>query len=147
VQRWAAAYELRDATVLFPAGSLARSTLEDELAMRGARVQRVEAYRTRPTPPERAAVLADLAGGVDAVTLASPSAVGALVDCLGPDWPRALDGCELVAIGPSTRAAVVEAGLPAARVTLAERSSVEGVVQATARALSMRRAPAGGMQR
>ena len=79
----AATFPLAGARVLFPAASGAAPTVEKEFTALGARVTRVEAYRTVVTPPPAAAVRADLAAGVDAVTFASPSAVEAIDRALG----------------------------------------------------------------
>lgn len=74
----AATFPLAGARVLFPAASGAAATLEEEFTALGARVTRVEAYRTVVTPPPVERVRADLVAGVDAVTFASPSAVEAV---------------------------------------------------------------------
>ncbi len=79
----AATVPLAGARVLFPAASGAAPTVEEEFTAVGARVTRVEAYRTVVTPPPAAVVRADLAAGVDAVTFASPAAVEALDRALG----------------------------------------------------------------
>lgn len=81
--RVAAPGPLAGARVLFPAASGAASTVEEEFAALGARVTRVEAYRTVVTPPPADRVRADLAAKVDAVTFASPSAVEAVDRALG----------------------------------------------------------------
>ena len=79
----AATFPVAGARVLFPAASGAAATLEEEFTALGARVTRVEAYRTVVTPPPAEGVRADLAAGVDAVTFASPSAVEAVGRALG----------------------------------------------------------------
>ena len=97
-----ATFPLAGARVLFPAASGAAPTVEEEFTAVGARVTRVEAYRTVLTPPPAAAVCADLAAGVDAVTFASPAAVEAVDRALGgaaddappSDAARALAGEE-----------------------------------------------------
>ncbi|MCG6957862.1 MAG: uroporphyrinogen-III synthase, partial [Gemmatimonadetes bacterium] len=93
---------VRGRRILFPAGSLARSTLEDALRAKGAEVERVEAYRTRMVPPDALRVRADLASGVDVVTFASPSAVQALAEALQGDLPAALGAARVAAIGRTT---------------------------------------------
>ncbi len=80
--RVAATCPLAGARVLFPAASGAAPTVEEEFTALGARVTRVEAYRTVVTPPPAGRVRADLAAGVDAVTFASPSAVEAVAAAL-----------------------------------------------------------------
>lgn len=122
------AAELDGARVLFPASSLARSTLEDALATRGARVQRVEAYRVRAVPPDATRVWADLASGVDVVTFASPSAVYSLAEALGGDLAGGLAGTEVAAIGATTARALEELGVR--EIELAARASMDGLVDA-----------------
>jgi uroporphyrinogen-III synthase len=123
-------YDLRGAHVLFPAGSLAGRTLQETLAQLGARVERVEAYRTVLAPPDASRVRADLAAGVDAIAFASPSAVASLLEALGEGWGRMLAGVAVAAIGPSTERALVEAGLEAGRIVTAGRPGLEGLVEA-----------------
>jgi uroporphyrinogen-III synthase len=135
VRGWSAEYDLDGTRVLFPAGSLARSTLETLLEEVGARVERVEAYRTSIVPPDSGRVRADLADGVDVVTFASPSAVQSLSEALGGDWPEALDHCVIVAIGPTTREALVSTGVGADRIHTADPSGVPGLVKAAISAL------------
>ncbi len=134
VRGWAGAHELAGARVLFPAGSLAEATLEQALGERGAIVERVEAYRTRLSPPDADQVRADLERGVDVVTFASPSGVRALAACLDASWPAALDGCGLAAIGPTTRDALIETGVPRVLVTTASAPGLDGLVRAAAEA-------------
>ena len=134
VRGWAGAHELAGARVLFPAGSLAEATLQQALGERHAIVERVEAYRTRLTPPDAHQVRADLERGVDVVTFASPSGVRALAACLEASWPAALDGCGLAAIGPTTRAALIETGVPRELVTTASAPGLDGLVRAAVEA-------------
>ena len=85
----AATFPVAGARVLFPAASGAAPTLEEEFTALGARVTRVEAYRTVVTPPPAERVRADLGAGVDAVTFASPSAVEAVDRALGGEMASA----------------------------------------------------------
>lgn len=85
----AATFPVAGARVLFPAASGAAPTLEEEFTALGARVTRVEAYRTVVTPPPAERVRADLAAGLDAVTFASPSAVEAVDRALGGEMASA----------------------------------------------------------
>ena len=124
------AFDLGGTRVLFPAASLAGSALEDELAISGAKVVRVEAYRTVMSPPDAARVRRDLAAGVDVVAFASPSAVASLKEALGEAWPHALSGVGVASIGPSTARALVEGGLDAGRIATADPPSLEGLVEA-----------------
>ena len=126
---------LEGARVLFPAASRARDALAVALEAAGAFVTRVEAYRTVLRPPDGAQVGADLEAGVDAVAFASPSAVEALAPALRQialdRWRRTV----LVAIGPTTAAAVGEQpGWP--RPIVADDTSFEGMVRALASAFA-----------
>ncbi|MDT8341741.1 MAG: uroporphyrinogen-III synthase, partial [Longimicrobiales bacterium] len=118
---------LTGARVLFLAGSLARTVLERGLAERGARVDRVEAYRTEVIPPDPERVRADLRRGVDAVLFASPSAVRGVDAALGGGLAGALDGVCVVAIGPTTAAELRRTGL---HPRVAQEPSWQGLVAA-----------------
>ena len=124
----AATFPLAGSRVLFPAASGAAPTVEDEFAALGARVTRVEAYRTVVTPPPAARVRADLAAGVDAVAFASPSAVEAVDRALGGEMARLLAGVAVVCIGPTTGAALVRRRIGDVRV--ADTATLEGMVEA-----------------
>lgn len=141
VRTWTTAHSLAGARVLFPASSLARPVLEEALRAAGADVTRVEAYRTRIDPPDSSRVLIDLGRGVDVVTFASPSAVTSLREALGDAWPDALLGSGIAAIGPTTRDALVDAGLSADRVHVPDEPGLEGLMRATVSALGDRRLP------
>ncbi len=111
VEAIAARASLHGARVLFPAGSLARPVVEQELKALGARVDRVEAYRTRQTPPDAHKVRMDLRRGVDVVTFASPSAVHALAESLDGDLARALQGVGVAAVGRTTAESLGDLGV------------------------------------
>jgi uroporphyrinogen-III synthase len=119
---------VRGRRILFPAGSLARSTLEDALRVKGAEVDRVEAYRTLMVPPDAARVRADLGSGVDVVTFASPSAVQALSEALGADLPAALGAARVAAIGRTTADALRERGVRNVEIGVA--AGLDGLVDA-----------------
>lgn len=125
---------LRGTPVLFFAGSKARPDLERELVAEGAVVHKVEVYRTEVTPPDGDAVRADLEQGVAAVLFASPSAVRGLSVALEGGLAAALLGSAVVAIGATTAAALLEAGL--GRVTVADTPSVPALVEACVKALN-----------
>lgn len=114
--------------VLFPAASEAREDLEEALADLGAHVERVTAYRTQVSPPDKERVREDLERGVDAVVFASPSAARSLSIALHDDLERALADVFVVAIGPTTEAALKEFNLP--NVVVAGETSMEGLVEA-----------------
>ena len=124
--RVAATRPLAGARVLFPAASGAATTVEDEFTSLGARVTRVEAYRTVVTPPPAGRVRADLAAGVDAVTFASPAAVEAIDRALGGGMARALAGVVVVCIGPTTGAALARRGVESVQV--APTATLAGMV-------------------
>jgi uroporphyrinogen III methyltransferase/synthase len=97
--------------ILLPRAEITRDVLAIELRRRGAIVDEVAAYRTRPARPDAAAV-AELRRGVDVVTFTSSSTVRSymgLLHRLGlpPFNPRPLTVC----IGPITAATAREAGL------------------------------------
>jgi uroporphyrinogen-III synthase len=117
--------------VLVPRAAEGRPELTEGLVAAGAEVVAPEAYRTVAAPPASLTPLADLlaAGAVDALTFASPSAVRSLVAALGA---RAglLGRTLLGAIGPTTAAALREAGLEPAVVPAAH--TAEGLAEALA---------------
>lgn len=133
VEAMAASATLEGSRVLFPAGSLARVVVEEELGALGARVDRVEAYRTRQTPPDANGVRADLRRGVDVVTFASPSAVHSLAEALDGDLRGALQGVPVAAIGRTTADALVELGI--ADVETSTGGGMAGLVEACVSAL------------
>jgi uroporphyrinogen-III synthase/uroporphyrinogen III methyltransferase/synthase len=103
--------------VLLPRPTEGRLELLEGLGVAGAEVTAVEAYRTEAAPPERIVQLRAwlAAGEVDAVAFASPSAVRAILRALG-DEASLLSRVLLAAIGPTTAAALREAGLAPAAV-------------------------------
>jgi len=112
---------------LLPASDKARDVLADGLTARGARVDRVVAYRT-VTPPDAGAALAEaLAQGLDAVTFASPSAVDNFVELA----PTLGGGVRAAVIGPVTEARARAVGLQI--LATAEPSTAEGLASALAR--------------
>ena len=127
---------LEGSDVLFLAGSLARTTVEEGVTALGARVHRVEAYRTEVAPPDGATVRADLRRGVAAVLFASPSAVRGLKEALGGDLRGGLGSATAVAIGETTAQALRLAGV--AKVTVADTPSMDGLVSACVKALDER---------
>jgi uroporphyrinogen-III synthase/uroporphyrinogen III methyltransferase/synthase len=110
----ALASRVRERAVLVPRPAEGRPELVEGLTRAGARVVAVEAYRTVPAPPAEIRPLGEwiAAGAVDAVAFAAPSAVRAVVAGLGDRAPL-LGRVVLAAIGPTTAAALREAGLEA----------------------------------
>lgn len=105
---------------LLPRGDVAREVLPDGLEARGARVDRVVAYRNLAPPPGPLA--AALEQGLDAITFASGSAVQRLAQALGPRFVELLSDVVVASIGPVTSRACRDLGLdvqvepPTARV-------------------------------
>jgi uroporphyrinogen-III synthase len=91
---------------LLPISDRAGDRLAGPLRGEGGRVTVVIAYRTRPAPG-LASRLERLAGEVDLVCLASPSAVQALA----AGWPASVRGLPVAVIGDETGAAARGAGM------------------------------------
>lgn len=124
-------HELAGRRILLPVSDRAADTVERGLARRQARVDRIVAYRTTPSgSPER--LLGELRAGVDALAFASPSAVEAFQAAVGEVGREV----PVVAIGPTTAGAARSAGLNLA--AMAEPSTVDGMLQALARAVARR---------
>ncbi len=119
--------------VLCARADVAPEGLEDALARKGWTPTRVDAYRTRmprSLPAEARAALRD--GRVDAVTFTSASTVQGFVRALG-----AVKGApKVVCIGPVTAREARAHGLTVHAV--ANPHTVEGLVEATERALARR---------
>jgi uroporphyrinogen-III synthase len=100
--------------VLFPRAEQARAIVPEGLRRLGAEVDDVVAYRAVRSMADGAAVLERLRHReIEIVTLASPSAVRALVALCGGDAEAAaaLAGATVAVLGPSTRAAALHHGL------------------------------------
>ncbi len=120
------AYDLRGARILIPRAEEARDVLPQGLRVQGAEVEVVAAYRTGIAWEQAPRLLEALQGGVDAVTLTSPSAVRALWHFLaGRGLP---EGVRVVCIGPVTAEAARRLGVRVDAV--AEVYTSEGMVQA-----------------
>jgi uroporphyrinogen-III synthase len=99
----------RGRRVLLPAVAEGHPLLATQLRAAGAAVEEVVAYRMVPRP--QADILSDWsAAGPDAVVVASPSVAHGLVRALGADGLAAL--AAIVAIGPTTSAALAAEGVP-----------------------------------
>jgi uroporphyrinogen-III synthase len=134
----AMAPHMRGRRVLVPRAAEGRPELVDGLVEAGADVTAVACYQTVPASALAVAPLGEaiLDGAVDAVSFASPSAVRSIVAGLGAR-AALLDRCALAAIGPTTAAALQEAGL---RVTVVPASSTAAdLADAIARYLGPRR--------
>jgi len=133
----AMAPHVRGRRVLVPRAAEGRPELVDGLLEAGADVTAVACYRTVPASSLAVVPLGEaLHGGtVDAVAFASPSAVRSVVAGLGARAAM-LDRCALAAIGPTTAAALREAGL---RVTVTPTTSTGAdLAEAIARHLGPR---------
>jgi uroporphyrinogen-III synthase len=126
---------VRGQAVLVPRAADGRPELGDGLRAAGAEVVAPVAYRTVLAAPGSLAALGALlvAGRVDAVTFASPSAVQGTVAGLGADAAR-LAGVLLGAIGPTTAEALAAAGFTAGAVP--ERHTAPALAEAVAGALA-----------
>jgi uroporphyrinogen III methyltransferase/synthase len=107
---------------LLARADIARQTLAEGLAARGALVDEIPAYRTVP-----------LAGGArppaaDIVTFTSSSTVQGYVNCLGGRPPATvLQDSQVVCIGPITAAMAESLGVPVTAV--AEMYTIEGMLE------------------
>lgn len=123
----AAAVGVAGRRFLFPAAAGARRVLPDGLEALGAVVEEIPIYETVPEPLAATRLLTALEEGLTLLTIASPSAVEALVTALDAGGiPRA--HVPVAAIGPTTAAAAREAGLDVAVVP--ERFNMEALAEA-----------------
>jgi len=132
-----AAHDLAGRRVLLPVSDRAAATVGEGLSARGARVDRIIAYRTESSAG-RAALRRELDRGVDGVVFASPSAVEAL-EAAARDGGRPVPA---FAIGPTTADAVRAARLDL-RAT-AEPSTMEGMQAAIVQVLGRPRRGSAG---
>ena len=114
--------------ILLPRADIGRNVLEEGLAVMGAQVQRVVAYRT-VTPPESKQLATELlsGGSVDVVTFTSSSTVENLIGILEGDASK-LNGAVVACIGPITAASADAAGLKVDVV--ASEHTIPGLVEA-----------------
>jgi uroporphyrinogen-III synthase len=117
--------------VLVPHAADGRDELVDGLRAFGADVHALVAYRSAAVP-DAAARLVD--GGIDAVTVCSPSAVASLLPALSVQQPV------LVCLGETTADAARQAGLRVDGV--AEQTTMAALVRAVAAALDAHKVPA-----
>ncbi len=115
--------------VLLPAAEEGRRELEDALREHGMRVTRVTAYRSvsAPLPPEALALLDSSPPHV--ALFASPRTAETFLEAAGRER---LGAARLVAIGPTTAAALARLGLSVAAV--AAHPTPEALVEATIQA-------------
>ena len=118
-------HELAGTRILIARAAVARDTLPDELKLRGAAVDVVEAYRTLPPGNLAANAAAILTRKPDWITFTSSSTVQNLVDAAGTE---ALRGVRTASIGPVTSATLRRHGIPA--TVEASVYTVSGLVDA-----------------
>lgn len=122
--------EVAGRRILLPTADIAPTTLADGLRQKGAEVDRVTAYHTRPAAPP--ADLAAWLSGLDVLTFASSSAVRNFANLLNTGDPAAAIGRAVVAcIGPKTARTARQLGLPVHVVP--DDYTVPGLVEAIAR--------------
>jgi uroporphyrinogen-III synthase len=121
----AARGDVDGARVLYPSAKGARDILPSGLRALGATVDIIPVYRSAPDPDgaRRIRALA-LAGELDLVTVAAPSAVDALLDALPAEHARRLP---VACIGPVTAKAARVAGFPVRVESTA--ATTEGLVK------------------
>lgn len=117
--------------VLVPHAAEGRDELVDGLKALGADVQALVAYRSEAVP-DAATRLTE--GGIDVVTVCSPSAVSSLLPALSAHQPL------LVCLGETTADAARQAGLRVDGV--AEQTTMAALVQAVRAAFDTRKVPA-----
>ncbi|WP_211194061.1 uroporphyrinogen-III synthase [Pyxidicoccus fallax] len=116
--------------VLLPAAEEGRRELEEGLRELGVFVTRVTAYRSTPAPLPEDALTQLEATPPDVALFASPRTAEAFLEAVGRER---LGAAKVVAIGPTTAAALERLGLPPAAV--AERPTPEALVDAAVRAV------------
>jgi len=131
----AAEHTVAGTRILFPRSDRARRALPDGLRSAGARVDEIEAYRTRLDPAPAAVLAAAVTRGeVDGLVLTSPSNADSLAAAAGAGLAAALSGVRVVAIGPATATRLRELGRPADAE--AEHPDPAGLLTALARAFA-----------
>ncbi len=121
---------VRGARILLPGGSLSEDLLADGLRSRGAHVEQVSVYETRPASMAEALTARVLSA--DAITFASASAARFLRAALGES--RLASSTRLCAIGPQAASATQEAFGRVDAVAL--DPSIDGLVAAVKATLS-----------
>jgi len=104
----------KSGTFLFPRGDIARGAIPEQLRAAGLQVDEPIVYRTaRPAVGEMDGLRALIEhGGVDAITLASPSAVDSFVELLETSLSPGLPRRTIIGvIGPTTAARATDLGL------------------------------------
>ena len=129
--------DVRGKRFLVPRSDLARDVLPDGLRAAGAQVDAVVAYRNAPAEVDRDWLRGELvAGRLDVLTFASPSAAQRFCALLDQSARAAALRCTVAAIGPVTARALAAAGLPAQVV--AQSATAAGLVEELALAIAAR---------
>ena len=129
-----ARHDIEGTHMLYPSAEGARDALPDGLRALGATVDTIPVYRSAPDPDGRIQIRSlALAGALDLVTVAAPSAVDALLDAVPPEHARRLP---VACIGPVTARAARVAGFPV-RVE-SNSATVEGLVKSIVSAFAGR---------
>ncbi len=129
-----AAGGVRGRRFLVPRSDLARDALPKGLRDAGAEVDAVVAYANRPADVDAAWLRGELvAGRLDALTFASPSAARRFAALLDAPARAAAARRVVAAIGPLTARALADAGLPP--TVVARSATAEGLVEELAAAL------------
>jgi uroporphyrinogen III methyltransferase/synthase len=137
---------LRDRRVVLPRSAEARETLVTLLEQAGARVTAVDAYRNVLPAGAADALRAELAQGLDAALLTSPSTVERLAEGIGAERLRELaNSVTLVCVGPTTAEAL--RGLALEPALIAEEQSDRGLVDALAKHYREKRGESRGEKR
>lgn len=119
---------VRGKRFLLPCSDIAGEDLAEGLRAAGGAVERVIAYRTVTYAGEWVGEERLRSGVVDALTFASPSALRGFRERLGQDVSmRLLGSAKIFSIGPTTTAALREAGVE--EVHEAETASLAGILE------------------
>ncbi|MFQ5550757.1 MAG: uroporphyrinogen-III synthase [Gemmatimonadales bacterium] len=121
---------VRGQRVLLPRSAIGRRETVEALVDAGAVVDVVSVYETVPASPD-AAAMQEVRQGVDAVTFTSASTVRNFAMLMGEDAAVILREATVAAIGPSTSAALREAGFDVD--VQADEYTVEGLVESLSR--------------
>ena len=123
-------FDIKDNKVLLPRAEKARDVIPEGLAMLGAKVDAVTAYRTVNSGKDKSELDTLIhEGKVDVITFTSPSTVTNFVEIMGREYaipPHIKIAC----IGPVTEAAVKKANLPVDIIQ--ERYTIPGLVDTLA---------------
>lgn len=118
-------------SVLYPASQRAASTLQDGLHDRGFDVRRLDTYTTMPVTKVAPEQLQQ-ACGCDVVAIASPSALKAWLELVGPDVARQ---ARIACIGQTSADAALRLGFGKDQVFWPDHPGLEGFVSSVEDAL------------